>query len=89
MIQSKDNNLYYCTLYQYHKDPLNQKYSKAFIDIVPLHKTKFDVVSLIQFLDCITEDYICINKSIYSQVISLNTKLNLIYQLKIILRKLM
>ena len=43
---------------------------KTFIDIRPLEQDDFDIYSFFEFIDCITEDYIC-KLTCYSDTISI------------------
>lgn len=46
---------------------------KTFIDIVPLDKDDFDIYSFFEFIDCITQDYVC-SLTNYSNTISISAK---------------
>ena len=71
--ESKEDNYLYYTTKSLNDEKVLLGNARIFIDIVPIRKQSFDVISLVQFLDCITENFICTNKAIYLSTISLFT----------------
>lgn len=68
-------HLYYCSKYKSNTQrPISLKDIglRTFIEIVPFKAQNFNIVSLIQFLDCLTEEFVCNFKSIYKNIISLS-----------------
>ena len=71
-MQQKEH-LYYCSKYQSNTQrPISLKDIglRTFIKIVPLKSKNFNIRSLIQFLDCLTDEFICNSKCIYKNIMS-------------------
>ena len=82
-------HLYYCSKYQSNiQRPISLKDIglRTFIEIIPLKSQNFNIISLIQFLDCLTDEFICNFKSIYNNIISFSccNKNNFSNQIQII-----